>query len=92
MNFAKVSDGTSNTIALVEANADQAVEWTRPDDWKFDPNNPMAGLGNLRPGIFNAAFVDGAMRFVPSDIDPETLKAYFTRAGGEAVTPDAIGR
>ena len=49
--FRNITDGTSNTIMLVEADADQAVEWTKPDDWQYDANNPTAGLGDLRPGM-----------------------------------------
>ena len=36
LGFKHVTDGTSNTIALVEANADLATEWTKPQDWNFD--------------------------------------------------------
>src|SRR3972149_6212381 len=34
MKLQQVTDGTSNTLTLVEADADQAVEWTKPDDWE----------------------------------------------------------
>jgi prepilin-type processing-associated H-X9-DG protein len=85
LGFAQISDGTSNTIVLVEADADQAVEWTKPDDIEFDPNNPMAGFGKLRPGGCNAAFCDGHVQFISNDVDPQTLKALVTRNGGEVV-------
>jgi type II secretory pathway pseudopilin PulG len=81
----QVTDGTSYTLAIVEADANQAVEWTKPDDWEYDAANPKNGLGNLRPGGWNAAFCDGSVRFMDNSIDPETLKALFTRAGGEPV-------
>ncbi len=80
-----ITDGTSKTIVLVEANADHAVDWTKPDDWTFDPNHPNSGLGGLRPGGWLAGFVDGHTQFISNGIDTNELKALFTRAGGESI-------
>jgi hypothetical protein len=80
-----VTDGTSNTILAVEAAADRAVIWTKPDDLPFDPLNPLAGLTGLRPGIFQAAFADGHIQAIKDTVAPEVMKALFTRAGGEAI-------
>lgn len=74
-------DGISNTIMVVEA--DQAVQWTKPDDYVFDPNNPTQGLGGLRPNGFLALFGDGSIQFVRGD-SPEDVAAAMTRNGGEA--------
>jgi hypothetical protein len=70
---------------LVESAPDQAVEWTKPDDWEFDANNPKAGLGGVRPGTWNAGFADGSVQPIPEMIDAEQLKAMFTRDGREIV-------
>jgi hypothetical protein len=78
-----ITDGTSNTIAFVEADPAQAVEWTKPDDLEFNPDDPKAGLGNVRPGGWNAALSDGSVRFIPETIDAKTVKAFATIAGGE---------
>ena len=64
-----ITDGTSHTIAVVEADADKAVEWTKPDDLQFDAKNPTAGLGHLRPGGWMAAFFDGHVQFISNNID-----------------------
>jgi prepilin-type processing-associated H-X9-DG protein len=85
MGFRNITDGTSKTIMLVEANADQAVDWTKPDDLKYDAQNPSAGLGGLRPGGFNAAFADGHVAFIANSIDKQVLNSLFTRAGKEIV-------
>jgi hypothetical protein len=77
------TDGTSNTIMLVEADEDQAVIWTKPDDWKFDPSNPTKGLGKLRHTGFLAAFADTSADFIEIDTPPEVIKALMTRNGGE---------
>ena len=60
------TDGTSNTILAVEADEDQAVIWTKPDDWEFDEENPFKGLGKLRQGGFFALFADGSVQFITS--------------------------
>ena len=80
---AGVSDGLSNTIFAVEA--DKAVIWTKPDDLDVDLSRPSAGLGHIRPGGFEAIFADGHVSLISNTIDPQTLKALFTRAGGEVI-------
>jgi hypothetical protein len=85
LKITQVTDGTSNTIALVEADDDRAVVWSKPEDITIDPRNPVTGLlGHYAEG-FQAAMADGSVRFVKKGIDPMTLWALFTRAGGEAV-------
>jgi prepilin-type processing-associated H-X9-DG protein len=85
--FKQITDGASNTIMLVEVGDPHAVVWTRPDDFSFDPKDPQKGIGSLYEVGFNAAFCDGSVRFISRSIDPKTLAALFTRAGGEAVGP-----
>lgn len=78
-------DGVSNTIWVVEVDDDQAVEWTRPDDFKPDANNPMKGLGSLVPNGFVVGFVDATTTLLPTTTSAETLRAYFTINGGEPI-------
>jgi len=85
VSIAKILDGTSNTVAVVEANNQSAVEWTRPDVFVPDTANPAKGLTGLRPGGFNALMADGSVRFLSEKLVPQTLKAMFTYNGGEAV-------
>lgn len=85
IEFKEITDGTSNTIMIVEANDDQAVIWTKPDDLPFDPKQPAKGLGALYGDGFWVAFCDGSARFLRLSNDPAILRALFTRAGGEPI-------
>ena len=83
----QITDGTTNTIAVVEANADQAVEWTKPDDWKYDAKNPKVGILHLRPGGCSAVFADGHVQFISETIEAATLNALLTRAAAKLFAP-----
>src|SRR5262249_48711231 len=80
----EITDGTSNTIFIVDANDDHAVVWTKPDDLHVDPKNSTAGLFGHHAGGCNVAFADASVRFVPDDCEPAKMYALFTRNGGES--------
>ncbi len=84
-SFAQITDGTSNTIAVVEANDEAAVIWTKPDDLEVDLDNPLEGLTGLNSGVFLTLLMDGSVRAMSEFIDEDVLRALFTRNGGEAV-------
>jgi beta-lactamase regulating signal transducer with metallopeptidase domain len=81
--ISEIIDGTSNTIAVVEAS--EAVPWTKPEPI------PLGGMGDpdselsrfLREG-FLALIADGSVRSIKTD-DPQVFKALFTPAGGEVI-------
>jgi hypothetical protein len=84
--FQDIKDGTSNTILIVESAPDRAVEWTRPDDWQFDPENPNQGLVGLRQGSFAAAFADGSVwGALGKGLSPADLRRLFQMADGEPI-------
>jgi hypothetical protein len=85
LNIREISDGTSNTIMVVEANDAASVVWTKPDDYVPRAGNPLQGLTGLRPGGFLAVLCDGSAQFISSSLDRQTLEALFTRSGGEVV-------
>jgi beta-lactamase regulating signal transducer with metallopeptidase domain len=81
LNLTDFRDGSSHTILLVEA--DQAVEWTKPDDWNFDRQQPTAGLGNLWHDHWNAVYADGSVRRINNSEPANIIGIDFTRAGRE---------
>jgi len=83
--FQQITDGTSNTIMIVEADDAHAVIWTRPDDLTVDLDDPLKGLENKATGGFNSAYFDGSVRFIPNTMSKKNLRATLTPAGGEVV-------
>jgi hypothetical protein len=83
-----VTDGTANTIWVVDADDARAVDWTEPEDLTPDPERPLDGLlGHFSDG-FLALFVDASGHFIPKTVSSKTLKALFTRNGGEVIGSD----
>jgi hypothetical protein len=90
-NLKDVTDGTSNTIVAVEL-AGAGITWSEPRDVSVDEfiaamqRKPWdTGLRPVYPQGVICCFADGAVRLIPVDTPPETLRAMCTRAGGEPV-------
>ena len=94
--MAEITDGTSNTILVVEA-AGSGINWMDPRDLDAAQishlvNDPVdGGVESEHMGGANVLFCDGAVTFLSESIDPELMKAMSTIAGGEAVDPYSLG-
>jgi hypothetical protein len=85
---ASFTDGTSNTLAIVEAA--KAVPWTKPEDIPLTEQLDASKLlGNHHGrGTFLAAFCDGTVRPLPLKLDAKILRALITPNGGETIPPN----
>ncbi|SIO66916.1 Protein of unknown function [Singulisphaera sp. GP187] len=84
----EITDGTSNTIFVIEANDDSAVTWTKPDDWNVPTPFTTQGLFGHHPGGTSAGFADGSVRFLRDTISPKVFLNLLTRNGGEVISSD----
>jgi RNA polymerase sigma factor (sigma-70 family) len=83
-----ITDGTSNTLAIVEA-AD-AVPWTKPADLIYDPDKPLPKLGGMFKDVFHAAFADGAVHTLKREFDERTMRLVITRNDGNVIDMSKI--
>lgn len=80
-----ITDGTVNTLALVEIASMAAPYWTRPKDWVIDPAMPWERLNRTDRDWITIALLDGSVRTIPLSTADETLNALVTIDGGEFV-------
>ena len=88
----QITDGTRYTIMIVAADPSEAVIWTKPADWEFDPDAPRRGLGSNNLSGFLVLFADGSPGVIPYSIADDTLRRLFWINDGEQVigyTPPA---
>jgi hypothetical protein len=87
--FFHVTDGTSNTVLLVEVDAAHAVPWTAPQDFRFDPQDPLAGVLIGTDGRWLAAFADGSVHTFKK-ASAEMALRLFEMNDGHPIDVDAI--
>ncbi len=73
----------ASALATVLPGAAGPGSESSPDTWGANRQSLSSGHTG---GLFGTVLADGAVRFLPYDIDTTTLAALLTRAGGEVTT------
>lgn len=86
--FDEISDGTSNTIMVIEVKGSN-VKWTEPKDIDYATSSftvfkgPKGDIGSNHGSGVGAAMCDGSVRFLSRDTPPGTVRSFATKAGEE---------
>ena len=89
-NFSQVTDGSSNTILVVEVTG-TGINWMEPRDLTLEEfsyrinDRSGKGIGSFHPGGAMVVLADGSTRFLSQSLDPETLRRLVLRNDGQAV-------
>ena len=89
--FADITDGSSNTIMIVQVDPAAAVPWTKPADYAFDPQEPLRSLGksdenSQQARVWLGVRVDGScFSFTQEGLPTRIISSLFTKAGGEEI-------
>jgi hypothetical protein len=82
-SMSTITDGTANTIALVEARGSSA-SWAAPSSIDINQIGTALPQGN-HPGGNLVLMADGSVKFISQSINPQVLRSLSTRNGGEPV-------
>lgn len=84
--ISEITDGTSNTLMVIEVPVKQAVPWMSPQDadeqmlLMISQHDELAHTGGVQ-----AALADGSVRFLSATMNPETRRAVISINGEEVV-------
>ena len=82
--LASITDGTSNTMCMIEIK-NSGINWAEPRD--LDISQPMSLPPGNHPNVNMAVFYDGHTQAISKNTPPQVIRALSTCAGGEQI-PD----
>src|SRR5690606_16602989 len=97
IDITAVRDGTSKTIAIVDAKS--STPWAKPVDIEYHADKALpkirkdntdgftVEIGGWLPGGFLAGFADGHVEFISNQVDEQTLRWMIEKADGNRVAP-----
>ncbi len=85
INYRDIADGTSNTLMIVEVSPENAVPWTKPQDYEVDLAHPLAGIRNPNVKYFAKAWMDAHAKISEMEMDEAEFRKAITRAGKEVL-------
>ena len=83
MRIRDITDGTSNTVMLVEV-ADAGIHWMEPRDLTF-AEATVGKASSFHADGFNSLFCDGSVHFLDNDLSTAVLHDMITARSGEVV-------
>lgn len=83
MNLGQITDGTSNTMMMIEVKG-SGINWAEPRD--LDMSAPMPLPPSSHPSGNVVLFADGSVHTMSKNVAPQQVHAMATRNGGEPVT------
>jgi hypothetical protein len=88
MRLVDITDGTSNTLLVVEGGT--PVPWTKPEDLAYAPTGKLPALGGAFKDVIHAAFADGSVFALKKKINETAIRAVITRNQGEVYDRDDL--
>jgi hypothetical protein len=92
MGLHQMTDGTSNTILVVQTPPSQLIPWTKPEDLTVDLEHPRRAWGrSTSRGIF-CVLADASTLQLPGTVPDEMLSALLTGQGREVIDAGTVRR
>ncbi|MBU6294275.1 MAG: DUF1559 domain-containing protein [Planctomycetes bacterium] len=80
-----VTDGTTNTVALIQLPAGRAVIWSKPDDLDADPKVAFDELTKGFSDRLTVGFGDGTVRRIKFPLKEEVFRNLLDKADGKPI-------
>jgi len=87
-SITEITDGTSNTILIVEARS--LVQWSKPEDLPYDAKKKIPQMGFMFPRIFLFATADGLVAKGRRDFNENEMRHAIIRNDGIALGFEGI--